>query len=123
MISVGQAKPILMGVVGGAVVLAIVGFSWGGWVTGGTAEEMANDRADSAVVAALAPICVAQFQQQSDSDSRLSELIDIRSFQRTAFIEEGGMGDDAWQRCRQQGRGTGLRGDDHRTRRVLIPGG
>ena len=90
MISVEQAKPILMGAVGGAVALAIVGFSWGGWVTGGTAEEMANDRADSAVIAALAPICVAQFQQQSDSETRLSELNDIRSFQRATFIEEGG---------------------------------
>jgi hypothetical protein len=90
MISVEKAKPMLMGAAGGAVALAIVGFGFGGWVTGGTAEEMANDRANSAVIAALAPICVAQFQQQSDSDSRLSELNDIRSYQRAAFIEEGG---------------------------------
>ncbi len=90
MISIEQAKPILMGAVGGAVALAIVGFGFGGWVTGGTAEEMANDSAESAVVAALAPICVAQFQQQTDSASRLSELNDIRSFQRATFIEEGG---------------------------------
>ncbi len=90
MISYEQAKPIVMGAIGGAVALAIVGFGWAGWVTGGTAEEMASDRAASAVVGALAPICVAQFQQQSDSDSRLSELNDIRSFQRAAYIEEGG---------------------------------
>lgn len=90
MISYEQAKPIVMGAIGGAVALAIVGFGWAGWVTGGTAEEIASDRAASAVVAALAPICVAQFQQQSDSDSRLSELNDIRSFQRAAYIEEGG---------------------------------
>jgi hypothetical protein len=90
MVSIEKAKPILMGAVGGAVALAIVGFGWGGWVTGGTAAGMADDRAESAVVAALAPICVAQFQQQSDSDSRLTELSEIRSFQRTAYIEEGG---------------------------------
>ncbi len=90
MISVEKAKPILMGAVGGAVALAIIGFSWGGWVTGGTADEMATDRADSAVISALAPICVAQFQQQSGFDNKLSELNDIRSFQRATFIEEGG---------------------------------
>ena len=90
MLSVEKAKPILMGAVGGAVVLAIVGFGWGGWVTGGTAAEMADDHAGSAVVAALAPICVAQFQQQSGFDGRLSELNNIRSYQRATYIEEGG---------------------------------
>lgn len=90
MISVEKVKPILMGAAGGAVALAIVGFGWGGWVTGGTADGMANDRAETAVVSALAPICVAQFQQQSGIDGRLSELSEIRSFQRTAYIEEGG---------------------------------
>ncbi|MGI9419899.1 MAG: hypothetical protein ACR2RA_18905 [Geminicoccaceae bacterium] len=90
MISVEKTKPILMGAIGGAVALAIVGFGLGGWVTGGTAEELAEDRADSAVVAALAPICVAQFQQQSGVDTRLSELSEIRSFKRATYIVDGG---------------------------------
>ena len=50
-------KPALMGAAGGAIALAIVGFMWGGWVTGGTAEQTARTRADAAVVTALAPIC------------------------------------------------------------------
>ena len=29
-----EIKPALMGAVGGAIVLAIVGFNWGGWITG-----------------------------------------------------------------------------------------
>ncbi len=33
-----ETKPALWGAAGGAVVLAIVGFSWGGWVTSSTAE-------------------------------------------------------------------------------------
>lgn len=37
-------KPGLFGAGIGAVALAIVGFSWGGWVTGGTAEAMAADQ-------------------------------------------------------------------------------
>lgn len=90
MISVERAKPMLMGAVGGAVALAIVGFGWAGWVTGGTADEMAGDRAEQAIVSALAPICVAQFQQQSGFDTRLSELNDIRAYQRATYIEDGG---------------------------------
>ncbi len=37
-----KITPGLWGAVGGAIVLAIVGFAWGGWVTGGTAQEMAE---------------------------------------------------------------------------------
>ena len=29
----------------GAIALTIIGFSWGGWVTGGTAQEMAEEKA------------------------------------------------------------------------------
>lgn len=90
MFNLEKAKPILMGAVGGAVVAAIVGFSWGGWVTGGTAAEMADKRAKSAMVAALAPICAAKFQEDSSFDAKLSELTETRAYQRAAFIENGG---------------------------------
>src|SRR6266446_131715 len=48
-----ETKPALWGAAGGAVALAIVGFSWGGWVTGGGAAK----QAETAVSAALLPIC------------------------------------------------------------------
>ncbi|MGI9433425.1 MAG: hypothetical protein ACR2Q4_01095 [Geminicoccaceae bacterium] len=90
MFNLEKAKPILMGAVGGAAVLAIIGFSWGGWVTGSTAEEMADKRAKVATVAALAPICAAKFQGDSSFDTKLSELNETRAYQRAAFIEKGG---------------------------------
>ncbi len=40
-----KIKPVLMGAVGGGIVLAVIGFAWGGWVTGGTAQEMAEELA------------------------------------------------------------------------------
>jgi len=46
----------LQGAIAGAVVAMIVGFNWGGWTLGSTVEKMAKERADTAVVAALAPI-------------------------------------------------------------------
>src|ERR1700747_2586345 len=38
-----KIKPVLWGAVGGAILLATIGFNWGGWVTTGTAEAMAKD--------------------------------------------------------------------------------
>ena len=37
-------KPGLYGAACGAAALAGIGFSWGGWVTGGTARTMAADQ-------------------------------------------------------------------------------
>jgi hypothetical protein len=58
-------KPGIKGAAVGAVALAIVGFTWGGWVTGGTAKEMAADQAKLEVVAALVPICLSQLREAS----------------------------------------------------------
>ena len=40
-------KPAFWGVVIGVIGIMIVGFGWGGWVLGSTAERMAKDRADA----------------------------------------------------------------------------
>ena len=56
-------KPSLLGAGGGAVALTIIGFGWGGWVTGSSAETSAKQNAIAAVVAVLAPVCVDQFQR------------------------------------------------------------
>ena len=57
----------LWGAFGGAVIVAVVGFSWGGWTTAGTAQRNASTAAHDAVVAVLAPICVDRFQGQTDA--------------------------------------------------------
>jgi hypothetical protein len=41
----------------------IVGFRWGGWVTGATAQQDAASLANDAVVQRLTSICIAHFQQ------------------------------------------------------------
>ncbi len=85
-----KIKPALWGAIGGAIVLAIVGFAWGGWVTGGTAQEMAEQMAEDAVVDRLAPICVEQFNQGSEKDQKLNELKEKPSFARGDYIEKQG---------------------------------
>jgi hypothetical protein len=85
-----ETKPVLWGVAGGAIALAIVGFTWGGWVTGGKAEADAMQRANAAVVAALAPICVEKFQQTADVSANLAALKKADSWSQGAFVEKGG---------------------------------
>ena len=81
---------LLQGIAIGAVATLAIGFYWGGWVTGGTAQTMAQRGAKDAVVAALAPICVDKFQHQSDAAANLVELKKINSWQQGSFIEKGG---------------------------------
>ncbi|MFQ5849356.1 MAG: hypothetical protein ACE5JU_02060 [Candidatus Binatia bacterium] len=76
--------------VGGAIVLAIAGFQWGGWVTSGTAQEMAEEKAADAVVDRLAPICVAQFNRDPEKDRKLKQLKETDSWQRTDYVEKQG---------------------------------
>lgn len=83
-------KPAIWGAIGGAVAVMIVGFSWGGWVLGGTAERMAVQRADTAVIAGLVPLCVDRFRHQADAAAQLTQLRQISSWQRSEFVERGG---------------------------------
>ena len=85
-----SVKPALWGIAGGAAAIAIIGFTWGGWVTAGSAQRSADNRASSAVVAALAPICLAQFQEKSDSVMQLAELKKIGSYEQRSFVEKAG---------------------------------
>ena len=85
-----EVKPALWGALGGAAALALIGFTWGGWVTGGSADQLAKKEAEIAVVKVLAPICVDKFQQQPDAAANLIALKATSSYQQTAFIEKGG---------------------------------
>ena len=76
--------------IGGAIVLAIIGFKWGGWVTGGTAQAMAEEMAVKAVVDRLTPICVAQFNQDPEKDQKLKELKKTDFWERDSYVEKQG---------------------------------
>jgi hypothetical protein len=69
----------------------IIGFTWGGWTTGGTANRLAAERADTAVVAALTPICVEKFLQNSDAKANLAVLQKISStWEQGDYLQKGG---------------------------------
>ena len=83
-------KPLVQGMVIGAVVLLIVIF-WTGWVVrSSSADAAAEEMAEKAVVDRLTAICVAQFQQDPNREERLKELKETRVFQRDDYVDEGG---------------------------------
>jgi hypothetical protein len=83
-------KPAAWGVVVGAIGTMIIGFTWLGWTLGGTAERMAAERTNAAVVVALTPSCVARFMQQPDAPAKLAEFLKVDSWRQREFIEAGG---------------------------------
>ena len=68
----------------------IIGFRWGGWVTGGTAEKAAVTMSSDAVVQRLSSICVAQFQQDPANAEKLVELKAASSYQQGRYVKEQG---------------------------------
>ena len=76
--------------VASVVLTMIIGFAWGGWVTGGTALKLAEKMADDAVVKRLAPMCVVQFNRDPGKDQKLSELKATGSWQGGDYVEKQG---------------------------------
>ena len=83
-------RPGLYGAAAGAVALAIIGFSWGGWVTGGTAAQMASEQARAEVVAALVPVCLEQSSQDPQLAATLAQLKEASSYQRSDMVMNAG---------------------------------
>jgi len=83
-------KRLLQGMTIGAIATMIVGFGWSGWMLGGSAKTMAENSAKSAVIAAIAPICVDQFQRSTDAATNIVELQKVDSWKQATFVEKGG---------------------------------
>ena len=78
----------LLSAAGGAIVLAVVGFNWGGWVTTGSAEAMAKEIAANAVAERLGSICVAQANRDLQKGQKLSEMKGQDVWERGRYIEK-----------------------------------
>jgi len=83
-------KPGIIGAVIGAIVLAVVGFSWAGWVTESTANKMASDQARLEVVAALVPICLEQSKMDPAVTETLAQMKETSGYKRADLIMNAG---------------------------------
>ena len=73
-----------------AVATVVVGFTWGGWVTGASARSMAEAAAADGRDGLVAAICVDRFQAGSDAQGQLAALKEQKGWNRASFIEKGG---------------------------------
>jgi hypothetical protein len=85
-----QATPFLWGAAVGAIALAITGFSWGGWMTGAKAEVLAAGRADEAIVLALTPVCLSQFQKSANAPASRAAMKALNGWEQGDYVTKAG---------------------------------
>jgi hypothetical protein len=87
-------KRLLQGIAIGVALTVIVGFNWFsygfGWMLGGTAEKMALQRVDVALVAAYTPVCVEKFVRTAD-DAKWEEFAKVESWRRDDYVKKAGL--------------------------------
>ena len=85
-----KIKTGVVGAAGGAIITMIIGFAWGGWVLGSNSLDMGDEMARQAVLDRLTPICVAQFNQDSEKAQKLKKLKEIDSWKRGEYVRKQG---------------------------------
>lgn len=74
-----------------AAATMIVGFTWGGWVTGGTARAASVSAGDTARGELASAICVERFNAAPDAEAKRAELKGLaNSYNQRQFVEAGG---------------------------------
>ena len=74
----------------GAVATMIIGFNWGGWVLGKTAENNATMLVNTALVKAYGPVCIEKFKHQPNVEAKWAELTKVDTWRRESYIKESG---------------------------------
>src|SRR6266478_7339960 len=79
-------KCLALGAFAGFLATVVIGFNWGGWTLGGTAERRVN----TALVQVYAPVCVERFEHQANVEVKWAELTKVDSWRRDDYIKESG---------------------------------
>ena len=80
---------LVWSMVGAAALTMFVGFTWGGWVTGGSADEMAQQAAEEATAKLAAVVCVERFVNAPDAAAQLAALKETSRWKQRSFVEDG----------------------------------
>lgn len=83
-------KALFWSCAGTAVVTMAIGFTWGGWMTGGSAQDLAEARAEQAVASLAADLCYQQFVDAPEARANLAALKEESSYSRDTYLEDGG---------------------------------
>jgi hypothetical protein len=85
-----KIKTGVWGGIVGAIIVMIIGFGWGGWVLGSTAQKNADIMVTDALVARLVPMCVAQYNADAEKSKKFRELEKANRWEREEYIEKQG---------------------------------
>jgi len=83
-------KPYVLGAASGAALAMVVGFTWGGWMTGSDARQMSKTMSHDNVIAALVPICVAKAKADSSREAKLETIRDASRYQQRQALMDAG---------------------------------
>ena len=83
-------KSILLGMLGGATLLAAIGFSVGGWVTDATSNRRVDIAVNTATQTILVDICIGQSQEDPNLPVVLSSLKATHAYARHSVVEDAG---------------------------------
>lgn len=76
--------------VGAALLLLVIGFGPGGWVTGGKAQQMAAEAATQARTELAVAVCAEEFMGGKDAQARLSSLRSASWYERGDLVAKAG---------------------------------
>ncbi|MDF0601903.1 hypothetical protein P1J78_14255 [Psychromarinibacter sp. C21-152] len=83
-------KPGLYGAMIGAVFVGVVGFTWGGWVTGGTSNDRAMAMSRDTVVASMVPVCLDMARSDPARADKMATIRAASTYQRRDALMEAG---------------------------------
>jgi hypothetical protein len=83
-------KPGIYGAIIGAAFVGIAGFTWGGWVTGDTAQDRAIAMSRDDMVTAMVPVCLDMAQTDPDRAAKLATIRASSTYQRRDAVMDAG---------------------------------
>ncbi|WP_115939722.1 hypothetical protein [Aestuariispira insulae] len=83
-------KPGIYGAVAGASALAVIGFSWGGWMTSSQANKVAAAIAHDAVIAALLPVCLDSSRTDANRTMKIVKIREAEDYKRRDVLMDAG---------------------------------
>jgi hypothetical protein len=74
----------------GAIAVGTVGFTQLGWITAATAERVAQERSEMAIVTALVPFCITKAQHDPDQVTLVKLQAEHSSYTRNDLVNKAG---------------------------------
>lgn len=78
------------GAIVGAIATMAVGFTFGGWVTGGTSERLIASNMSDGVALALTPYCLEKSKKDPEAVKVMAEYKAAPAYSRRTLIEKSG---------------------------------